>query len=165
MIFVSLLFQLFDCYCGCILIPGGAWVLIDLKTCLKAQQGSQVFASKNQILFVFVSLSSCLFFFNVCARLYQCVICTLCISLSVSLFLSTVNKKLDGIVTWNIYIYIFHVPKIDIRAQAKCTKRQEQGYFRLFQAFTARNVLVIRRPQMFSSADESLKDETHLLLF
>ena len=107
MIFVSLLFQLFDCYCGCILIPGGAWVLIDLKTCLKAQQGSQVFTSKNQILFVFVSLSSCLFFFNVCARLYQCVICTLCISLSVSLFLSTVNKKLDGIVTWNIYIYIY----------------------------------------------------------
>ena len=26
-------------------------------------------------------------------------------------------------------------------------------------------MLVIRRPQMFSSADESLKDETHLLLF
>ena len=55
-------------------------------------------------------------------------------------------------------------PKIDIGAQAKCTKRQKRRYFRLFSAFTASNVLVIRRAQMFSSADESLKNETHLLL-
>ena len=135
MIFVSLLFQLFDCYCGCILIPGGAWVLIDLKTCLKAQQGSQVFTSKNQILFVFVSLSSCLFFFNVCARLYWCVICTLCISLSVSLFLSTVNKKLDGIVTWNIYIYIYSMCQKQISEHKQNAQNDRNrgifGYFRL----------------------------------
>lgn len=76
-------------------------MLIDLKT----QQGSQVFKSKNQILFVFVSLSSCLFFLNVSTCLYWCVIYKLCISLSVSLFLSAVNRKLYGIATWK-YIYI-----------------------------------------------------------
>ena len=54
-------------------------MLIDLKT----QQGSQVFKSKNQILFVFVSLSSCLFFLNMSTCLYWGVIYKLCISLSV----------------------------------------------------------------------------------
>ena len=76
-------------------------MLMDLKT----QQGSQVFKSKNQVLFVFVSLSSCLFFLKVSTCLYWCVIYKLCISLSVSLFLSAVNRKLYGIATWK-YIYI-----------------------------------------------------------